>query len=522
MRFCRGSERSGIWGINVSEVPDRSGVLNSETEIKMIMSNSRRTGSSSSLSLLYTLGLLGSTAFTLGVSAPEAHAADRLQDVSYRVCIRAQDVSEGGTDGDLYATLEGVNGKTEKMLLDNPDKNDFDRNQWTCVELPALQNGVGDVGPINYLEIFMEGSDDFCYKQQAVERLVKGKRAQISQFPGIGCIGDNTGNATSANIRAETLHTASIGTPKGRWFPQGSGGNASSSTIKKSFTSTDENRKSLSKEEVNSITSTVSSEAEMEGVGKISASVSGTHSLAVTSVNEIVSTQSIGYEETCSTSFDYDSQNYTNVWQWGMKTSIGGAPLTVKTCHFACTIGSAAPSKPLGHPSLARSCNKVTDATRTPITPVLTPAPDTPIRSAENGNKFCLTAHNGVNFVVSEANGQSVNANRKACGPWEKHNFVDINGGDLVSGDYVYVYSHHGKLWSAQPNGTLQANRTAKGPWEKFQIFKKDGGTIRANDSIGLKGAHSKWVVAESGGGKVVKVDRPAQGAWETFKLSTP
>lgn len=351
-------------GLNVSEVLGRSGALNSETETKMTKINSKKTDLNNSFGRLFALGLVATTALTIGANAPSAHAEDRLEDVSYRVCIWAQDVSEGGTDGDLYATMEGVNGKTSKLLLDNPDQNDFDRNQWSCVILPALQNGVGDVGPINYLELTMDGSDDFCYKQQYVERLVKGKRAQISQFPGIGCIGDNTGNAKTAYLTTEYLHTAKVGTPRGRWFPQGSGGNASNATIRKSFTSTDSNRKSLSKEEVNSITATVTSEAEMEGVGKISSSLSGTKSLAVTSVNEIISTKSIGYSETCSTSFDYDGQDYTNVWQWGMTTSIGGSSLTVKTCHFACTVGSVAPKVPLGHQSLARSCNKVTDAAR--------------------------------------------------------------------------------------------------------------------------------------------------------------
>ena len=135
---------------------------------------------------------------------------------------------------------------------------------------------------------------------------------------------------------------------------------------------------------------------------------------------------------------------------------------------------------------------------------------------------FCLKARNG-DYVVSENDAMSVNANRKVCGPWEKHEFTDLNGGTLSSGDYVSIKSHKNRYWSAQSNGVLKANRTSVGAWEKFKIVKATGsGAIVSGDSIRLEGAHGRWVVAEGGGGQVVKANRPSPGAWETFILEDP
>ena len=133
---------------------------------------------------------------------------------------------------------------------------------------------------------------------------------------------------------------------------------------------------------------------------------------------------------------------------------------------------------------------------------------------------ICLRAHNGRNYVVSEGDKRSVNANRRGCGPWEKHTIYDVNGGSLNSGDTIYIRTHHGRYWSAQPNGNLEANRTARGGWEKFRIYKARGsGRIYNGNRIGLYSYHRRWVVAEGGGGRNVRVNRTGRGAWETFTL---
>ncbi|MGA0395150.1 MAG: ricin-type beta-trefoil lectin domain protein, partial [Rhodospirillales bacterium] len=136
--------------------------------------------------------------------------------------------------------------------------------------------------------------------------------------------------------------------------------------------------------------------------------------------------------------------------------------------------------------------------------------------------KVCLRAHNNKHYVVAEGNKKTVNANRPHCKGWEKHTLIDLNGGSLMHGDKVAFRTAHGRYWSAQPNGNLEANRTKLQSWETFRIYKvagSGGKTIRSKDKIGIYGAHKKWVVAEGGGGKNVRVNRPKRSTWETFTL---
>jgi hypothetical protein len=150
----------------------------------------------------------------------------------------------------------------------------------------------------------------------------------------------------------------------------------------------------------------------------------------------------------------------------------------------------------------------------------LTPLPPEPLEK-----EFCLKAFDDQNFVVSEDDLMTVNANRTACYAWENHTIIDANGSDLESGDYVFIRSYHSRYWSAQPNGELEANRSLPWSWERFQIFKTpglSGPIINAGDDIRLRSVHNKWLVAENGGGNVVRVNRSIPHTWETFTLIDP
>ncbi|MCB9552316.1 MAG: hypothetical protein H6705_10620 [Myxococcales bacterium] len=144
------------------------------------------------------------------------------------------------------------------------------------------------------------------------------------------------------------------------------------------------------------------------------------------------------------------------------------------------------------------------------------------LADAATETEACLMAWNGAHYVVSEDNQYSVNANRGACGPWEKHAIIDLDDGDLRHGDRVAIRSTWNRYWSAQPNGRLEANRAALGPWEVFVIHKVTAGDaiIRDGDQLALRSeAFNHYIVAENAGGSVVNANRGALGPWETFRI---
>jgi pimeloyl-ACP methyl ester carboxylesterase len=139
------------------------------------------------------------------------------------------------------------------------------------------------------------------------------------------------------------------------------------------------------------------------------------------------------------------------------------------------------------------------------------------------GKSVNLQAANGQ-FVVAEGGGWgAVNANRDNAGPWETFALVDLNGGTLRDGDPVAFQTTNGSYLQAVSGGggAIQAIGGGIGAWETFTIVDLDhpGGTVQSWDAVALRSCNGYFVVAESGGGDVVNVNRMAIGAWETFRL---
>ena len=137
----------------------------------------------------------------------------------------------------------------------------------------------------------------------------------------------------------------------------------------------------------------------------------------------------------------------------------------------------------------------------------------------------CLKAYNNKHYVVAERDKKTVNANRPRCDIWEHHALIDLNGGQLLSGDKVALRTYWKLYWSAQPNGRLEANRSKLDIWEKFTIRKMSGPggrVITYGNKVAFLGAHKKYVVAEKAGGAVVNVNRAAPKQWETFLIEKP
>ena len=75
-----------------------------------------------------------------------------------------------------------------------------------------------------------------------------------------------------------------------------------------------------------------------------------------------------------------------------------------------------------------------------------------------------------------------------------------------------------GQYMSAQ-NGGLDATGGAPGANERFQMIDLDGGELRSGDYINLKASNGLFVVAEYGGGQEVNANRSAAAEWERMKI---
>lgn len=142
------------------------------------------------------------------------------------------------------------------------------------------------------------------------------------------------------------------------------------------------------------------------------------------------------------------------------------------------------------------------------------------------GYNMCLQAQNG-DYVATEHPGADyrIYANRPSCGPWEKHNLIDINGGELKNGDIVTIRStHNHRLWSAQAHGGLDGNREIPDAWEKFTIYKSfplDNEVIQPGDKIRFKSVHGKYIRAKNGGGIDVDANGDLHNTWGTSFIYT-
>lgn len=153
-----------------------------------------------------------------------------------------------------------------------------------------------------------------------------------------------------------------------------------------------------------------------------------------------------------------------------------------------------------------------------PYCVVPTPTPTVSVTYTIN-----LQANNNQ-FVVAEGNGGgAINANRNAAGAWETFRMVDLNGGQLISGDKVGFSTSSGYYFRAEGGGgsTMDGTAQSLGAWETFFIESVNGQpTINNGNQISIRTWNGgNFVVAESGGGDVVAANRTAVGGWEMFTL---
>lgn len=138
-------------------------------------------------------------------------------------------------------------------------------------------------------------------------------------------------------------------------------------------------------------------------------------------------------------------------------------------------------------------------------------AAGTPVYSIVN-----IQASSGHYFVAEDGR---VKANRATAGSWERFVLTDETGGSLVSGDTVRLAVWFDADVEAVV-GDVHAYKAAEYSWGVFRIHKVGGsGVINNGDQFRLEAFDGRWVVAENGGGGLVRANRTSAGPWETFRL---
>jgi len=125
--------------------------------------------------------------------------------------------------------------------------------------------------------------------------------------------------------------------------------------------------------------------------------------------------------------------------------------------------------------------------------------------------------------IAENGGGGAVVATRDNPDFAEAFTLIDINAGELMSGDAVIFRTPSGHFLVAEGGGGLEllANRTSPAEWETFTIVLASGASGRIDDgaNVHIRARSGHFLVAEGGGGGVVNANRSAASSWETFTL---
>lgn len=132
-------------------------------------------------------------------------------------------------------------------------------------------------------------------------------------------------------------------------------------------------------------------------------------------------------------------------------------------------------------------------------------------------------------YIAAEGGG-AVNAKQPSMvGVGSMFTIIDLNGGQLKSGDKVQFRTEQGTYLSAEGGGgrEVRADRVHGLEWETFTIREVGAsftnllgiGSIDYGDPFTLQAFNGQYVVAEEGGGGALNANRLKADAWETFRF---
>jgi hypothetical protein len=140
-------------------------------------------------------------------------------------------------------------------------------------------------------------------------------------------------------------------------------------------------------------------------------------------------------------------------------------------------------------------------------------------RLAQSRHRVALANYAG-RYVGPEGDAeQTVSAGRWRQGPGAVLTLLDLDGGDLASGDEVAFLTGGGRYVTAEPDGRLTAASRRASEAATFRLYRASGsGTIRPGDAVHLKTAYGRFVGAPLNR-SALQAGRFTPGPAETFTL---
>jgi hypothetical protein len=131
-----------------------------------------------------------------------------------------------------------------------------------------------------------------------------------------------------------------------------------------------------------------------------------------------------------------------------------------------------------------------------------------------------LQASGGQYLTAQNGGGSGVRADAGAAGAWETFTLDDLNGGSLLSGDFIRLQASSGAfLHVTRPNQPLDATDTCGCALDSmFTATLIAPGSATSGPQIAIRSAVSGQYVSAAGG--AVLVNHPNAGASETFRLT--
>ncbi len=141
-----------------------------------------------------------------------------------------------------------------------------------------------------------------------------------------------------------------------------------------------------------------------------------------------------------------------------------------------------------------------------------------------------LKSANGNLVVAENGGGGVVNANRPTAREWETFTLLDLNEGELETGDPVAIKTSVGNFFSASNGGgdKLLADKSALLSWETFKIERltrrSSDNLIEDGDRVSLRTMKNNFISALDGGGREVNAKGNSVGNSEMFiiRLNEP
>ena len=137
---------------------------------------------------------------------------------------------------------------------------------------------------------------------------------------------------------------------------------------------------------------------------------------------------------------------------------------------------------------------------------------------------FALTSDSVWHVIAHNGGGGLVDVTALNALTHETFAFIDINGGELWSGDEVYIETYEGFYLTVDETSVVSAGEGSQVPEGIFVVEKADGsvGAVSLGDEIAIRTWQDLYLSAEDNGGGPLHASSTEIGNWETFILVAP